>query len=364
MFLEGHREILAEVVATRLPPRFFASGWLGGKRSKDVNPLAAIQRGMEYPDMPCGAVQLEGVRAVMRRPALCSTASMVKLFRTKHQYSEQYQSFHGSLVHLHAMSPVAGAKAGQVTRTIVSHALMIATLFRKSAHEGDEDCPFWVGAMLHTLTDSYSDAHTIRLPGVALVRAAPPPRSQDKVMRHAALLYDIAGRTLDQPLGRAELAEAIDRSSGIDRARSGARRQHRLYLLYVLHRQTDRDVRIALPSVDERLLKPASRTPGGHAPTVPRTHDIRAYSYYPTQNTGYHAIRDRLRLVRDRPAMWSRMLDECAELVRIFKEDGLRRPLDGRRETARFLTRLLDFLLAGPFRLAPGAEGRTPMNYS
>ena len=356
MFLEGHRQILAEVVATRLPPRFFASGWL----NPSVNPLTAIERGLAYPDLPCGAVELEGDRAVMRRPALCSTASTVRLFNKKYQYSELYQSHLGTLAHTHAMSPDAGATAGQITRAIVSHALMLATLFRRAAREGDDDSPFWIGVVLHTLTDSYADAHAIRLPGVALVRAAPPPHAHDKVMRHAALLYDIAGRTLDRPLKRAELAEAIDRSSGVDRARHGAKRQHRIYLLYVLHRQTDHEVRIALPSVDGHLLllKPASRAP------TPRTHDIRAYSYYPTQKTGYHAVRDRLKLVRDRPAMWSRMLDECAELVRIFKEDGLRRPLDGRRETTRFLSRLLDFLLAGPFRLAPGAEGRTPMNYS
>ena len=356
MYLDGHREILQEVVRTRLPRDFFV-GWIGGKRKATLH---AIKRGLAYPDLPCGRVRIDrGRRAVLERPLLCSVVALAQLFRPKHQYSAMYQSHLGALAHMHSMSPGHAATAGAVSRAIVSHLLSIGHLFWEGARSRERPsakAAFWLGVAMHTLTDSYAEAHTVRVAGVRLARAPRPPPSQDKVMKHAAMLYDLAGRTLDRPLSQAELAVAIQRS-GLAHVYDNAKLQHETYMLYLMYRQTDRAVRLALPGADRAIAAGVVPRPE----QKPRSYDLLAFSYYPTQSTAYHALRDRLALVRDRPAMWARMLDECAELLRIFKDAAA---VDAEKTPRRFLERLLEFLATRPFRLRTAAVARRPaMNY-
>ena len=136
-----------------------------------------------------------------------------------------------------------------------------------------------------------------------------------------------------------------------------------------MHRQTDRSVRLDVPGVDRKI---SAALRGGGGGQGSRKYDIRAFSYYPTQpQPAYHALRDRLKVVRDRPEMWDRMLGDCAELIRIFKDAAVAASAasaasDSKKtkNRKRFLTKIASFMLTGPMRLSPGAASRPPMNYS
>ena len=374
MYLDGHREILDELLETRLPPRVLAD-WPGGVKEAAV--LKAIQRGLAYPDLPCGRVDIEkgDTRAILRRPLLCSALALVQLLAPRsHQYSEMFQSHLGALAHVHAMAPGHRVPTAVVAAAIASHALSLSLLFwrcfelkpGKHKEEREKNGPFWLGILLHTLTDSYADAHAIRVPNVALARAPPPDEEQDRVMRHSALLYELAGRTLDAPLKKKALGAEIEKARRVKkRGVLHIKQQHQTYMLFVMHRQTDRAVRTHLPGADRAIAAAVRGKSRAAKATTKTAHDIRAFSYYPTQPQPlYHALRDRLQLVRDRPAMWDRMLGESAELVRIFKAGAEEAGSSDRASPRRFLARVLAFLLTGPLRLASGAASRPPMNYN
>ena len=388
MYLDGHREILAEVVSTRLPRGFFSSGWPGGLKKRGIE--KALQRGLAYPDLPCGRAERDkkaGSAIHLRRPLLCGVMSLIQLMSPRrHQYSEMFQSHLGALAHVHAMAPAHRSPTAAVAHAIVSHAMALGLLFWRCfdpAFDHKEERPknggFWLGILLHTLTDSYADAHAIRVPNVPLDRAPPPDEEQERVMRHSALLYDLAGRTLDAPLTKKKLAIEIENVRRIKkRGVLHLAQQHQTYLLFVMHRQTDRSVRRDVPGVDRKI---SAALRGGGGGQGSRKYDIRAFSYYPTQpQPAYHALRDRLKVVRDRPEMWDRMLGDCAELIRIFKDAAIAASAasDSSDSSAasdssdskktknrkRFLTKIASFMLTGPMRLSPGAASRPPMNYS
>ena len=355
MYIDGHREILAEVVATRLTPDFF-DGWPGNPRV-----LHMIRVGLTYPDLPCGKVKpiVKGEPAlIMHRPKLCSILAVTSLLRPHKQHNEMYQSHLGMLAYLHAMSPDPRSTAGTVTHAIVSHALSLALLFRRSAlapplkraKPVEVMYPFWLGVLLHTVTDSYAEAHTVRHRGRPMEAAVPPSDEQDDMMRRATALYALAGRTLGRPLSRPELADELKKRV--------SKHHHRLYMMYVFHRQTDHEVRRALPGTDRLITQGTTGVrqaqKGSPKGNSSNNNNIHSYSYFPTQTTSYHAHRDRLSLVRAEPAMWDRMLDECADLIRIFREHHA----DTER---RFLRRVLYFLVRRPFRLH--APSTRPMNY-
>lgn len=383
MFLDGHREILAEVVRTALPPGFF-EGWAGAPSRRKI--LRAVRLGLAYPDLPCGRMRLspaDGVTAELRRPLLCGVFALTSLFDPRDsQYSELFQSHLGALANVHAMSPSHTATTAEVAATIVRlilaflhHFWVGAATRRRTKGGGGGSYAFWLGVALHALTDSYSDAHAIRMPpgpSGRLVRVAAPSADQLRVMRHAALLYDLAGRTVDRPLTREQLRVAIlgARRNAITRAKGVAHldSQHQTYLLYLLNRQADREVQRLAGRSKGLTSRLTGRLGTG---TDTGTYDIRAFSYYPTQpQPAYHASRDRLQPLRDRPEQWRRMISECAELMAIFREAATGAAANTRsrsassKDLARSLRRLRDFLVSRPFRLAPGAAARRPMNYS
>lgn len=371
MFLDGHKEILAEVLSSE--PGLLR-GWPGALRERSL--VRAIQKGLAYPDLPCGRVEIpkQGDPIVrLRRPKLCSVASMLQLMSpSKHQYSELYQSHLGSLARVHAMAPTHRATTAAVAHEIVAQSLSLGLLFWRcfdpaSTHpeERPKNGGFWLGILIHTLTDSYSDAHAVRVPGVPLSVAPAPDEVQERVMRHSALLYEIAGRSLDAPLSKKQLYAEIERVRRVKkRGVLHLAKQHQTYLLFVMHRQTFRAIRGDLPGVDlaiaRGLERAATRDLGGD--------DIRAFSYYPTQpQPGYHALRDRLSVLRKRPRTWARMHRECAEFLRIFKDAAAQAAKSRTHDASarkRFLARLLAFLVAGPLRIAKGAAARPPMNYA
>ena len=370
MYVEGHKEIVEEVVRERLPPGFM-EGWglalakptlVEGRRGL----MRAIRRGLEYPDLPCGRVTLtSGNEIVFSHPRLCSVFSLVRLFtaasRRLGQYTEFMQSHVGPMAHLHSMAPVHGAPSSAVVREIVSHALVSALSFYRCFQTRGEEkkhAGFWLGILLHTLTDSYSPGHAVRSAGGRLVRAPAPDPAQLRTMRHAVLLYELAGRTLDAPFGDAgQLQRAIEGARRVkNRGFVRIRQQYATYLRFVSLRRTQREVKSLLRGSDRRNGNPPKENENAKA----NAYDVRAFSYYPTQPPLYHALRDVLRNVRGVPAMWDRMLDECADLFRIFKK-GAELAAAG-RPPGRFLRTVRSFLLERTFRLAPGAASRRAMN--
>lgn len=362
MYISGHHEILDAVIADLLKEHgeaFFEEGWPGRPSLNRLD--RALRLGLIYPDMPCGKVSVSGTAVAMRHPRLCNVVSLAALLSPTtdlNQYTELAQAHVGALVHWHAMSPTHATTASEVAASIVRTMLSHGLLFLRGASSAT-DCRYaiWLGVALHTLTDSYADSHAIRVPNVPIVAAKPPDAKQERLMRHAALLNELARRTLGagrRPLSVAELSAAIlaARRNDVTRLKPVMHRgkQHETYLLFLLRQQADRDVRLLLPTGS-----PASKGKVGPA----GKHDIRAFSHYSSQGMAYHALGDRISLVRGRPAMWRRMLDECADLIRLFR-DAAR----GSLSPETFLARLRSFLLSRPFRLAPGAASRPAMNYA
>jgi hypothetical protein len=349
------------------------------------------------------------------RAAAAHASSSARLPVDAAELHELYQSHLGTQAHLHAMSPGLGdASVGEVTYRIVRQLLLLAFRAADAARRGDRTYPHWLGMMLHVLTDSYTPGHVVRRHDAPLVR---PPDVRARAHAHAgararagaeepgaeepdatlaldAALYRLAKRTRERPLTLRQLraalpslgalgappasaalvASALVASAGRSlsprpapgRGRPGTRAQrtvHRAYLRYVMHHQTSADVRALLPDVrgayEAAQAAAAARARGGRP--AARRYDVVNYSHYDSQPPGFHLLNDRLELIRERPAMYARMLRECAALLGLFRAHLTAHPPrssgggedDGAAARRALMLGVLALLAGGPFRLRP-----------
>ena len=430
MLVEGHYEVLDDLERAR--PGVY-DGWPRMRSRAEL--LGALRLGIAYPDMPCGAERLSRrtgrVRVVKFR--LCSSLTMLRTLLLRrsvgvrtvswlatpslvastigladrawpsrsrttgdgdgegegreldmqdpYQLLELYQSHLGTQAHLHAMSPGLGdATVGEVTHRIVRQLLILAHRAGEAALAGDRSYAHWLGMMLHVLTDSYTPGHVVRVADAPLVTpedAAARRDRDDPVLALDGALYRMAKATAGSPHSPRAFRHALPSlsSSGGAGGRLAARVLYHAYLRYVMHHQTDARLHALIPDLRGEYGRAAA------AAAARRTRrsasasefDVINYSHYDSQPAGYHLLHDRLELIRERPAMYRRMLDECAALLDLFK-DALKSARHRRRRLlARassenddasvlgpLIERVLALLTAGPFRVRSARDAAAP----
>ena len=174
MLLDGHVSLLKEAISSRAGlKKFFSS-------QKDVNlSYDQLEKGVKYPDVPCAKRQLKYIggkpgsydlHVAMQTYDTCNPMSLIKYLtkRTgfaKDVLSEAYLSHNYLLAYLHSMTPNPNITNGQVLTSILQFCRIMASLaIRDVVHMERNDLPnaFWLGILIHTITDSFSPAHTLR----------------------------------------------------------------------------------------------------------------------------------------------------------------------------------------------------------
>jgi hypothetical protein len=371
MFISGHEDVLDDIVA-ELGSGFF-EGWPLGLGRRAL--MTAMKRGLAYPDLPCGKMKLSGRTVRMRNPLLCSLGKLYQLLipggAHGHGHTQLYQSHLGAHSFMHAMTPDPRSTVGDVARSVVEHVLSCASLASEtSASPGSESrfYAMWLGVALHTMMDSYTEAHTIRHEGRDLFRPSGASRSSREEKDHADIgeaqrtladsLQSLAHSTVDAPLTRKEFDGAAGARDAMIGASASRRSAYRGYLSFLFHAQSRRALAHHLPGLPDLLRESVGTAAANEA----RPYDVVTFSHYATQPIGYHPLRDRLDLVTDHPDMHRRMLNECAELMTLFRGHLL--SPNAEEDRPRFLRSVLDALAKGAFRLTPErAAKRTGYDY-
>lgn len=308
--------------------------------------------GVVYPDLPCSVFgvttfhdkkskKLKKVVDIVGRPRLCGLSALTKISDRKFHRKEIYQSHMGILSFLHSMTPDPGSMTvGDVTRRIVDHLLSFAYLAWRDCEAGKDHYPLWLGVILHTVTDSYTEAHAIRRRNAPLTKPAPHVWDPADLRIHQendllTRLTESVVRGTHPPMTKLQLQRALE-SAGFRFHRSS----HAAYLRTIYHARARFEMRRALPEVDGLLLRDVGKT---HRASP---YDIVNYSFYPTQPVGYHSLRDRIDLIKGHPRLYDRMIRECADLVLAFRDAfASETSLDKKTRLRAFLKRVYGILM-------------------
>lgn len=132
--------------------------------------FSSLVDGLAYPDYPCASISPstnDDKNNIFMHPKLCKPLDMIKQMAF-HHFSLPYTSHNGDFSIWHAMTPNPSNKLQDVVNDIISEIKVFAFLATvESSSSTVRPNIFWIGVILHVVMDSYSKAHTFRLPTVS-----------------------------------------------------------------------------------------------------------------------------------------------------------------------------------------------------
>jgi hypothetical protein len=345
MYLTGHKEILKDVLATF---RYYFSGL----RFPNVNPRMLF-KGMSYPDIPCGKYEIrDNDHVVMSKKQTCNIIKLYKVIGDFHQFKEIFQSHRGVYSFLHAMTINPATKVKDIVSTISTHATayMFMSIYDNNyfdTSKGPSPNIFWVGVVMHIITDSYSQSHTMRLVDR---RITLPVRDKTvPFVKFMMRLNKILFKALDRKVlyTKEELERILLQKYKTDATvklyvNTKMKEIYKAYRMYMFEKQTI--------EVTQKLVgqspEPASDR---------KLYDIYNFQFYNNQSSMYHKRKDMLTQIKKYPQLYERMHNECREILRMYKEcltNIAAQPHDHINITKTFLTNVYHYLLNNTFRVA------------
>jgi len=152
MFISGHKEILKdalEQVNLNLEP----------------NVIDELYKGMIFPDLACTKLKVDKRKSsvLLTQQEYCWVFKLIKIIHGKYYgFSTIYQFQRGLLSILHSMGNSIDVPL-KTTRDMILNMILgflVATV--KGDHGVPPKSAFWIGVILHMITDSYPRGHTIR----------------------------------------------------------------------------------------------------------------------------------------------------------------------------------------------------------
>jgi hypothetical protein len=316
MYIQGHIDIVNEL----LPADYFDLQ----PRYPDFNKRMLL-RGVHYVDAPCGTYDVRANRVFFKTSKLCATTSLINLFYEQAKgETELFQRHKGFFAHLHAMTTDPENSVLKIRNKIVVSVLGYSLL--ALCNQTDRVCPnaLWAGMVLHTITDSYSPAHTIREHGVRhTVSRLVRPEEMDADRRARLATHERLKSLAKEDVLYSKSAFQSQFKSD----RFAARRKTQLWDAYKSFKfEYDLNKRVS-------HLVPARP----RAATGPERYgDVIAFQYYDNQPMLLHMKLDLLSSVA--PRLYARMKDECLAFLRLYKHAIVTGDVDGfLRSVARLM---------------------------
>lgn len=361
MYISGHKEILDEVLGD-----FFVGIEKFPNMTKKL-----LKKGIAYPDLPCGKYRFgdDGKHVIMSKKITCSMMNLYKIATEMYMFKEIFQSHRGVYSFLHAMSYNPKLQVHEVVKSIITHLLSYAYLAVYDDHyyeveKGPSPNVFWIGIILHTLMDSYSQAHTIRLVRDDVVR---PKETKDKTkpsVHFMVKLHKILFNALDKQSSKVYSKEELQQVM-LDKYRDDAtvsffvrHRMKEIYKAYKMHLFEREVISITNGMVDLKIQPFKSRKP----------YDIHNFQFYNNQPSIYHKKYDLMKKMRSYPELYKRMIGECEEVLRIYKtclQEIQANPQNHVSASTQFIKDMSTFLIQRPFRVARSDwKNKTGVMYS
>ena len=318
MFISGHIEIIQDVIDNYLPKDFFPN-----KQS-----IKDLFIGLQYPDAPCGKYKITSNNTILfKRAKLCELIKFLKLFSSVHYGESKIFQFHkGYFAHLHSMSTDPENTVLKIRDKIITSIIGYALLSFYDDNifaETREMKPnsFWIGIILHMITDSYSPAHTIRNNNYSKVVT---------VEKDAELLE------------RLKIHEEIKNLAKEDKLYKKHEFKYKnaqfwdIYKVFKFEYNINKIIKKKFDFNTEFKIKTYKEKPG----------DIKSFQYYDNQSILMHSQLDLLSYVKDAKHIYNRMIHECKTLLVLYKK------AIKTQDIQKFIKDLVKLLLNGTYRIS------------
>jgi hypothetical protein len=364
MYISGHKEILDEVLT-------MVEGFFDGIERFPNMTKKLLSKGLSYPDLPCGKYRFvdDGKHVIMSKKITCSMMNLYKIATEMYMFKEIFQSHRGVYSFLHAMSYNPKLQVHDVVKSIINHLVSYAFLAvyddnYYAVDKGPSPNIFWMGIILHTVMDSYSQAHTMRLSRDDVFK---PKEEKDKTRPSVHFmvklhkdLFNALDKESSKVYSKEELQQVMLRKYRDDATASFfvEHRMKEIYKAYKMHMFERKVLSITGRMVDSNIKPFKTRKP----------YDIYNFQFYNNQPSIYHKKYDLMTKMRSYPELYARMLDECAEIMRLYKtclRDIQENPANHLSVSTKFIKDFSTFLVQHPFRIASSDwKTKTGLMYS
>jgi hypothetical protein len=322
MYIAGHKAILTEVLEK----------YLGGTSTYFSKELIAeypsftktkLYNGIEYVDLPCGVFEIVNDKLKMIDDKVCSVFKLKNLtFNEDKSETVLYQFHRGYFAHLHAMSTDPDNTVGKMRDKIVFGLLGYCLLALYDDNVFDKKPKVkpnsvWAGMILHTITDSYSLAHTVRTENAVVKQWQKEPVTDAKKKMELEVHYKIKALAKDvrfKPSKQSDLSDSLQASF----------KDNSLATAYIQKVQSDlwntfSNFKFEY-TVQNILKKSMSKvTKFAHEDDVYNHGDIVTFQHRQGQTTKLHSYYDFLDHVK-KNGTYYRMLEECAYFLQEYKK--------------------------------------------
>jgi hypothetical protein len=288
MFVSGHEDILNDVFKI-LPKDYFSLTNIYKFFNKDK-----VFKGLNYVDLPCGVYELTNDKKhyIFHSKTLCYSLKILSILNDV-PTSDSVNIFHyhrGHFAYLHSMTTDPENTNRKIRDKIVIAVIGYALLALYDDKIYDKNIypnAMWMGFILHIITDSYSPSHTIR---------------------SNKLSYYIVDKSKQKDLKTYENIKYLARQNRVYKYSSfGNKRDYDTYKLLKFNFDINK---IAIKYKIKRIKEPKTYTEG----------DIISFQYSPNQPLLMHQRLDLLSVVKNNKRVYKKMLDECCDLLNIYKE--------------------------------------------
>lgn len=334
MYLSGHDTIMNDILDDLTPQE---KALIGGE---------ALRRGLYYPDLPCGKYDIDGKHVFMAKKTTCNLWNLIKLYDPKNnEFYEIFQSHKGILAYLHSMTPNPSFTVKDVRDSIVMQicGFFLLAVYDRNLYKKQPEVlpdPFWLGALLHIVMDSYSPAHAIRSNPKKITIPPRSPYTPSRLMRKR-----IRDTILDAIRTEVKTSKIDNQETFIERLRVAF--QHDQTALSFIDRHNDQLYTSFLNfTFDTQLMRKTKKNIKVHdlSHDKPNKYDIKNFMYYNNQFNFYHQRKDFLYTITRDKHLYSKMVKECSYIVQLYLKALTSNGFD-------VLQTLYDFLLSGPYRI-------------
>lgn len=359
MYISGHESILDETLES------IGEIYFDWNFNNDTVNYYKLKKGMIYPDLPCGKYELiskgNDVYSIMNKKSVCNITKLHKIMGELDNLREIFQSHRGIYAFLHSMSYNPTLTAGEIRQTIMSHvsAYALLSIYDKKYYElGDSKTInpspsiFWIGIILHIITDSYSQSHTVRLEKTT-TKILTEKKKLDPYVKFRMVLWETIFKQANE-----SRKHFIDNANDLQIAllkkfpessiqhQYIMRKKHRLFKAYKMFLFD-----VQTKNVMNKFVKNTWQTN-----TSPKydQYDIINFQYYNNQSSTYHKKRDFIYRIKKYPVLYDRMIDECKNVLLMYKEclENIKKePTKHQQLARRFIRKLCVYLSTHTFRM-------------
>ncbi len=321
MYINGHETILDEVLES--VNMYFDSNFI----NDNIN-YHKLKKGMIYPDLPCGKYKLvninDNVFSIMKKKTVCNITRLHKIMSHLDNLKEIFHSHRGVNAFLHSMSYNPVLTADNIKNTILNHiaSYLLLSIYDKKYYLDDivEPSPsiFWIGIILHIITDSYSQSHTIRLEKPTKTIKI-EKQKLDPYIKFRMLLWETIFKQATESreniidnstdLQNTLLAKFTKNSIQYNYIKRKKDRLFKAYKMFLFDVQTQNTVNKFI-NIKKYIL-----------PSIQyNEYDIINFQYYNNQTSAYHKKRDFIYHVKKFPNLYERMINECKMVILLYKD--------------------------------------------